>query len=254
MADPQTPARVKAAPAGWKAGLVAARANLLPGLFIQAAMLGVLAAYYHWDAARAFLTTVAAWKQHYSYGFTVVVTALAGAILPEIFRVATFQGGSWRRQNLANLLFGIPLWGLMGASVDAFYRAQAMWFGSGVTPLILLKKVAVDQFIYTPLWGTPAIVLAYEWKRRRLATRGLGSLFAPAFWKSAVLPAVIAGWGVWIPAVSIVYSLPLPLQIPLFALAECFWSLLLTYMVSERPALYEPPPGELSKPEPATAV
>ncbi len=252
MAPPETPARTRAAPAGWKAGLAAARANLLPGLFIQAAMLAILLAYYEWSAAGPFFNAIGAWKQRYGYGFTVVVAVFAGAVVPECFRVALFQGGSWRRANLENLLFGIPLWGTMGASVDAFYRAQALWFGAGVTPLILLKKVAVDQFIYTPLWGTPAIVLAYEWRRRHFCPRALRSLFAPPFLKSAVLPAVITGWGVWIPAVSIVYSLPSPLQIPLFALAECFWSLLLTYMVSERPALYEPPPGE--EPEPAAAV
>ena len=249
MAESNDPARARKEPPGWKAGVAAARANLLPGLFIQAAMLGVLFAYYYLGSARAFFNTVSGWKQHYGYGFTAVVTAFAAAIFPEIFRVTIFQRGSLGRRNLLNLLFSIPLWSVMGVCVDAFYRGQTAWFGGGVTALVLLKKVAVDQFIYTPLFGTPAIVLAFEWKKRRFSFREIGGLFAPSFLKSAVFPAVIAGWGVWIPAVSIIYSLPLPLQIPLFALAECFWSLLLTYMVSERAALYEPPPGELPEPE-----
>ena len=252
MAGSNAPARTRRA--GWKAGLEAARANLVPGLLIQSAMLIVLFAYYYWGSARAFFNTVAGWKQEYGYGFAVLVTAFAGAILPEIFRVAFFQRGSFRRQNLLNLLFGILLWGIMGACVDAFYRGQTAWFGSGVTALVLVKKVAVDQFIYTPLFGTPAVVWAFEWKKRHFSFRETGSLFAPSFLKLTVLPAQIASWAVWIPAVSVIYSLPPPLQIPVFALAECFWSLLITYMVSERPALYEPPPGELPEPEPAAAV
>jgi hypothetical protein len=32
-------------------------------------------------------------------------------------------------------------------------------------------------------------------------------------------------WVVWIPATSIIYSLPLPLQIPLFNLVLCFYVL-----------------------------
>jgi hypothetical protein len=239
-------------PAGWKAGVTAARANLFPGLLIQSAMLVVLFAYYYWRPARGFFDTVAAWKQHYGFGFSFAVTASAGAILPEILRVATFQRGVVRRQNLVNLLFGIPFWGGMGMCVDAFYRGQTAWFGSGVTALVLLKKAALDQLVYTPFFGAPAAVWAFEWKRRHFSFRGLGSLFTPLFFKSAILPALIASWAVWVPAVSIIYCLPLPLQIPLFALAECFWSLLITYMASERPALYEPPPGEL--PEPAAAV
>jgi hypothetical protein len=36
----------------------------------------------------------------------------------------------------------------------------------------------------------------------------------------------------WIPLMAIIYSLPLALQFPLFALALSFWVLLLTYMTN----------------------
>src|ERR1700722_3791358 len=99
MAGSHDPPRARTEPPGWKAGLAAARANLLPGLFIQCAMMGVLFAYYCCGAARASFNTVAGWKQHYGYGFTAVVTAFAAAVFPEIFRIAMFQRGSLRRQN-----------------------------------------------------------------------------------------------------------------------------------------------------------
>jgi hypothetical protein len=42
-------------------------------------------------------------------------------------------------------------------------------------------------------------------------------------------------WAVWIPAVTIIYCLPAPLQIPLFNLVLCFWVLVLSF-ISKRPA------------------
>jgi hypothetical protein len=40
---------------------------------------------------------------------------------------------------------------------------------------------------------------------------------------------------IWIPAVSIIYSMPNELQIPLFNLVLCFWVLLLNVLNKPRP-------------------
>jgi hypothetical protein len=49
-----------------------------------------------------------------------------------------------------------------------------------------------------------------------------------------VVPTLFANWGVWIPVVSILYSLPLPLQIPLFGLALSLWVMIYTWMSERR--------------------
>jgi hypothetical protein len=49
------------------------------------------------------------------------------------------------------------------------------------------------------------------------------------------MPSIIISiWAVWIPTVSIVYSLPLALQFPLFNIVLCFWSLMLTTLSKEK--------------------
>jgi hypothetical protein len=49
------------------------------------------------------------------------------------------------------------------------------------------------------------------------------------------ITVLFSTWVVWIPAVSIVYSLPSALQLPIFNLVLCFWCLLLTFVTgSER--------------------
>ena len=45
---------------------------------------------------------------------------------------------------------------------------------------------------------------------------------------------LFATWGVWIPVVTILYSLPALLQIPLFGLALSMWVMLYTWMSEQR--------------------
>jgi hypothetical protein len=50
------------------------------------------------------------------------------------------------------------------------------------------------------------------------------------------VPTLFATWGVWIPVVTILYSLPSLLQIPLFGLALSMWVILYTWMSEQQNA------------------
>ena len=43
------------------------------------------------------------------------------------------------------------------------------------------------------------------------------------------IPLMIANWVVWIPAVSLIYLFPLPLQLPLMNIILALWCLILTF-------------------------
>ncbi|HEX8685429.1 MAG TPA: hypothetical protein VF654_02980, partial [Pyrinomonadaceae bacterium] len=121
-------------------GLRAARANLVPALVIQAAVVSVVLAYYLWEPARAWLARAAELKREGGYLFSLVAGVLAGGLLPELLTVAVFQRWRVTRANLGGLAFGACFWGLMGMLVDALYRAQALAFGPGVDFATVLKK------------------------------------------------------------------------------------------------------------------
>lgn len=212
-------------------GLRAARANLVPGLVLQAIMLGIVLAYFYHEPTRARLNILAHYKETWGYAFSALCSISSGAILPEIFEVLFFQKAkSLNSRNLSNLLFAIPFWGFMGICVDFLYRMQAVWFGTDPTALTLLKKVAVDQFLYSALFSAPLSLIAYDWHKR--GTGGLVRLLSLKFWSRDLPPTVIAAWGVWIPLVAIVYSLPPLLQVPLSNLALTFWVLILRFITS----------------------
>src|SRR4051794_36010326 len=93
---------------GWEA----AKANAVPGFILQAAMLFVLIAYYLSPAFADSLNALARYKQEYGVAFVVGAAVLAGAIVPELFVIVFFQRGRFRRQNLRNLAFTVPTWGI----------------------------------------------------------------------------------------------------------------------------------------------
>lgn len=219
----------------WMAGLRAARANLLPGLFVQALMLALLLGYYFYPPTRDLLDGLAQLKARWGYGYSALAALVAGALIPEILRVVAFQQREIRRENFANLLFTVPFWCAMGAIVDFFYRSQAGWFGAEASLSVVAKKVLVDQFLYSPLFAAPVTAWLYDWKLRGYPTRGLRGFFTAAYYRDRIVPVLFATWGVWIPIVTILYSLPVLLQIPLFALALSLWVILYTWMSEQAP-------------------
>lgn len=218
----------RAAP--WTSGLRAARANLGPGLIVQALMLSVLVAYYFYPPMRGWLDGLARIKALLGYGYSAVNAIVAGAVIPELLRIFFFQRRKFRRANLSNLLFTAPFWCVMGLAVDYFYRCQAGWFGAEATFAVVTKKVLVDQFLYNPLFACPVTTWLYDWKSRGCRFHGTGVFFTVGYYRDFVVPTLFATWGVWIPVVSILYSLPSLLQIPLFGLALSLWVLLYTWM------------------------
>ncbi|HEY4282919.1 MAG TPA: hypothetical protein VGM62_07620 [Chthoniobacterales bacterium] len=213
---------------GWEA----AKANALPALIIQLLMLGLLVAFYVSPRMARGLEQLAEFKRVHGFGFVLVASIVAGAILPEIFLVIFFQRGRVTRQNLRNLLFTIPVWGFDGSLVDLLYRTEANWFGDVATVPVIAAKICVDQFGYNPFFAAPFGVLTYEWKNTGISLRPVRELFTWKHYREKIFPTLVATWAVWIPLMAIIYALPLALQFPLFALALSFWVLLLTYMTN----------------------
>jgi hypothetical protein len=83
-----------------------------------------------------------------------------------------------------------------------------------------------DQLIYSVLWATPCAQICFYWKDAGFSFARAWDLRWPAFWKENMPKAIIALWAVWLPAVTVIYSLPPALQIPLFNIVLCFYALL----------------------------
>ena len=91
--------------APWAAGLRAARANLIPGLILQAIMLSLLLGYYFYPPTTGLLNQLADLKWRWGYGYSIVASVIAGAVIPELMRIIIFQRGKVTRANFGNFLF-----------------------------------------------------------------------------------------------------------------------------------------------------
>ena len=213
---------------GWEA----AKANAIPAVILQGAMLLVLLGYYLSPACADFLNRLAHYKEQGGLVFVIVAAVLAGAIVPELFVIVFFQGGRLRRENFRNLMFTIPTWGVDGILVDLMYRWNALWFGDVTTVWVVSAKIVVDQLGYNPFIAAPLEVLVYEWKNEGFSWASVRRALTWDHYKDKIVPTLLATWAVWAPLMAIIYSLPYPLQFPLFSIALTFWVLLLTYMTN----------------------
>ncbi len=220
--------------APWNAGLRAARANLIPGLLVQAVMIATVLVYFYVPSARESFDVLGSWKERWGYLYSALSAILAGAVIPEILRIVVFQKGRPLRRNLNHFLFAVCYWGISGMQVDLLYRLQAVWFGTAGDFDTVVKKVLVDQFLFCPLLAAPQAAFLYDWKQLGFARKHLRGFFSMDFYRNAVIPTLFATWGVWIPIVSALYSLPPLLQIPLFSLALSLWVMLFTWMSEQR--------------------
>jgi len=190
----------------------------------------ILALYFLVPATRPAFEAVGELRSRNGYVFSAVSAAVSGGLVSWI--VLWNRGRIPPGHLVSHGIFFILYWAAQGLMVDTLYRLQSQWFGDGNDPLTLFKKVLVDQGPYNLLYATPVSLFFYTWKDHDFSwTRAWAAYksgFSNRYWS-----VMISAWMVWIPAVTMIYSLPPDLQIPLFNLVICFFTLVLAFVSRE---------------------
>lgn len=219
--------------APWKAGLRSARANLAPGLVLQAFALAVVLGYYFHAPTREAFTELADLRARMGIWFSIVFTGLCGGLLPLLYLKAmpsTRALYTWKQGGALTLF-----WSYKGIEIGLWYAFLAWTVGPGGDFGTIAVKSFIDQFIYCPLWAVPTTATFYLWCSLHFDRRAvLADLRAPRWYARSVLPMLIANLGVWLPLVFIIYALPTPLQLPLQNIVLCFFTLMLAHMSQRR--------------------
>lgn len=233
MSAPKT--RPSPAPQGlpWRDGLRSARANIVPGLALQAVALTLVLAYYWHAPTRELLGRLVNLREHTGYLFGMVSTGLAGGVVPVLYlwsrRATRGRYDGWQALAL------IALWAYKGLEIEFLYRKMALVIGAHPSVLVVIAKMIIDQFVYCPLFAVPVTVLAYEWVDSHFNNTEVKADFRAGGWyRRRVLRVMIPNAVVWVPSVAIIYSLPTPLQLPLQNLVLCFYTLLLSHLVQRK--------------------
>jgi hypothetical protein len=213
-------------------GFAAAKQNRWAAICLWAFGTALLIGYLWVPPIQRLLAHLGEWKQHSGLAFSILSTALFGGLLPSLLPRWLNRRGEIPppRDVLANTLF----WGAKGIELDWLYRVQALLFGTEPGLTTVAVKTLVDQALYVPTIGLVNVVVFRLWQTRHYAWRGTLAEFRAGWYRRHVLPVLISNWLVWIPAVALIYRLPLPLQLPIQNLVLCFWVLILTILT--RPA------------------
>jgi hypothetical protein len=215
-----------------RAGLHAARANLLPGVVLNAVALALVLAYFLHPGTQAALGEVKELKERWGYGFAALSTALFGGLLPFLLHRALGGG----RQAWSLLAWTLPFWAVKGLEVNGLYDLQGHVFGAEPSPGVVALKVLIDQGVYVTLWAAPTQTLFYRWLELDRRWPALAAELGRGWYARACLPVLITNWCLWTPAVTLVYCLPVPLQLPVQNLILCLWVLLLTVLTGRKAA------------------
>ena len=222
------------------AGISAIKANAIPGAVLLTAALVLVLSYYNSANVQSAFDAVAAVKSQYSYAFSAVSTAIAGGSIPAaivaIKEAFAVKAPTPRQPSmLVEALFLTAFWAYKGVEVDAFYQLQALMFGDGNDAGTVAAKVAVDQFVYNPLWAAHSVLIPYMLKDKNFHfTRTYDAVMTAEYIAFTFPTTLLSTWMVWIPSTSLIYCLPSPLQIPLFNFALAFWALILQLLAKNK--------------------
>lgn len=219
--------------ASWHKGVEGARANVLPGLVLQAFALSLVLSYSYVDAVQEALGQLVEFRQRTGLLYPMVATAVFGGVLPWFY--LRLQPATRNRFSIVQGAALTVFWAYKGLEVDLFYQLLAATIGEGRDVATILQKTVLDQLVYCPVLAIPGTWFAYTWIENGFDRGVIVRRFRPSGWYAReVLPILLSNAVVWIPAVALIYLLPTPLQLPMQNIVLCFYTLLLAHLT--RPA------------------
>jgi hypothetical protein len=204
------------------------RKNRVPCLALNLVVITLVGSYYQVPAIAEVWEAVGAFKLKWAYAFSLGSTIFAAVLLPSLVQLwmGTLPAeGRWKRVALLSMF-----WGYRGMEIDLFYQVQGWLFGTGNDAATLIKKVVVDQFVMSPLWFVPTVLIAMRWVDMGGSWARTRASLTREFWMRTCPTVMVTNWLVWIPTLALVYSLPPALQFPLFSVVMCFFILIVTLL------------------------
>ncbi len=212
---------------------LAFKTNFKPGIILWILMVLFFVAYATNTAFSEGLGKVSALKKSVGYPFSFGVYVLFAALMPETLKIIFFQKGRMVIKNFHNLIFAGLIFGVLGIITDIFYSYQALWFGEATNFRTIFYKGFVDMGIFSPI-ANFSLSSIFFLRENGFKSEILKKLMTTNFALFNVLPVIAAGWCIWIPGVTLIYSMPTELQLLVASLILCFWVLIFSFVVGQK--------------------
>lgn len=214
----------KASKSPFLVGWESVKANVVPSLALWLAAAGMVLAYFFLPCASRVLEPVAQWHGAHEELGTIANRILFCGVIPGLCMLAI---PSIRPVHPWRTLASETAWYAALAIVCGyFYRLQSELFGMGNDIATLMKKMLVDQFVWTVFVIAPMNAAFFFWAGRDFSFRRMIESWPENWFCGVYLPNLLANWCTWIPVVAIIYAFPLALQIQVSGFIGSFWTLL----------------------------
>jgi hypothetical protein len=213
-------------------GWLGARENFVPGLVIIFFAALLVAAYYAFSSVRDALVGLQSLRNSWGLAFSMLTSAIGGGLLPGLYLMAVGKSRHDGRGFL-DLFFTCLVWATNIIWIDNFYNFQDWFWGPSITFRVIISKVLLDQFVFTPLLTIQYIAIGFRLRDLNYAFKALGHALKDDWNIKVIIPMLVSCWLTWIPGTLVVYSLPLTLQLPLMVLIQCFFALEMAFVSSK---------------------
>ena len=219
---------LEAARNGW----LGAKANLIPGLAIIFLAALLVAAYYTFSSVRDALVGIQSLRTSWGLGFSMLTSAIGAGLIPGLYLMAVGKSRHDGR-GFFDLLFTSFVWATNMIWVDNFYNFQDWFWGPSATFGIVISKMLLDQFVFTAFLSIHHVGIGFRLRDLNYDFKALGRALRDDWIIKVTIPMLVNCWLTWIPGTLVVYSLPLPLQIPLMVLIQFFFALEMAFVSSK---------------------
>lgn len=211
--------------ASLSAGWDAAKANRLPMLVLWLLAAATVICYYTVPCVAAAFGPLMEFQLRYGPIAAFANRLVFTGLLPGIFLCSM---KSIRPRHPLAVITVQSLWcGLWGVICDKMYIFVDWMFGGGTDALSVALKTLFDQLPWTVLVIAPANSAFYFWVGRGFSLRRTREEWpSGAFWRTLVMPFLLANWCVWVPVTVAVFLFPLPLRVHIVGFASAFWTLM----------------------------
>ena len=213
---------------GWQG----ARENLVPGLVIIFFAGLLVSAYYAFSSLRDALEGLQSLRNSWGLAFSMLTSAIGAGVLPGLYLMAVGKSPRDSRSFL-NILFTSFVWATNMIWVDNFYNFQDWFWGPSVNFGIVISKMLLDQFVFTAFFSIHHVGIGFRLRDLNYDFKALGRALRDDWVVKVTIPMLVNCWLTWIPGTLVVYSLPLPLQIPLMVLIQFFFALEMAFVSSK---------------------
>lgn len=213
-------------------GWLGAKENLIPGLVIIFFAGVLVAAYYAFSSVRIALEGLQTLRNSWGLSFSMLTSAIGAGLIPGLYLMVV---GKSRRdtRGYLDILFTCFVWATNMIWVDYFYRFQDWFWGPSATFGIVIAKMLLDQFVFTAFLSIHHVGIGFRLRDLNYDFSALGRALRDDWIIKVTIPMLVNCWLTWIPGTLVVYSLPLPLQIPLMVLIQCFFALEMAFVSSK---------------------